>query len=291
MKALQTFMREKQIFCGKSYKEVEIIPYCDKKAAAVKKKRGKRQTESSPVQKNLNEKHAAAYFRRTAILNFGEGDHLISLDYNNQSLPKTYAEAERELKNYLRRLAYHRKRKGLPPLKYMAVTEGNTPDDGMEEDQQPPTRIHHHIFVNGGLDRDEMEALWRRPRCKGQSPGDQIGRTNTINLQPSQYDNGLCGILADYIMKERRKRRTGKHSYICSHNLKRPKYKLNDDKYSHKKIEQLATLPTDEQIRFFEKRYPGWRVVTTKKEPEFGCRFEANNFTGYHVYLRLIRKE
>ena len=56
----------------------------------------------------------------------------------------------------------------------MAVTEGNTPDDGMEEDQQPPTRIHHHIFVNGGLDRDEMEALWRRPRCKGQSPGDQI---------------------------------------------------------------------------------------------------------------------
>ena len=88
MKALQTFMREKQIFCGKSYKEVEIIPYCDKKAAAVKKKRGKRQTESSPVQKNLNEKHAAAYFRRTAILNFGEGDHLISLDYNNQNLPK-----------------------------------------------------------------------------------------------------------------------------------------------------------------------------------------------------------
>ncbi|MEE0776536.1 MAG: hypothetical protein U0M15_05720 [Bacillota bacterium] len=270
---------------------MDIIPYSAKRSAAVKKKRAKRQTESSPVQKNLNEKHAAAYFRRTAILNFGEGDHLISLDYNNRHLPESYEAADRNLKNYLRRLAYHRKRKGLPPLKYMAVTEGNAPaGDGEGEPPRPP-RIHHHIFVNGGLDRDEMEDLWRRPRRKGQKQGDKIGRTNTINLQPSQYENGLCGILADYIMKESRKRRAGKHSYICSHNLKRPRYKLNDDRYSRRKIEQLATLSTEEQIAFFEKRYPGWRVVTTKKEPEFGCRFEQNEFTGYHVYLRLIRKE
>ncbi len=54
------------------------------------------------------------------------------------------------MRNYIRRIQRLRKKRGLPPLKYIAVTERG----------KKGGRYHHHITINGGIDRDELESLW-----------------------------------------------------------------------------------------------------------------------------------
>ena len=60
--------------------------------------------------------------------------------------------------------------RGLPPLKYIVVTERG----------KKGGRIHHHITVNGGIDRDELESLWG------------LGYANSRRLQFTE--NGLAGL-------------------------------------------------------------------------------------------------
>lgn len=72
----------------------------------------------------------------------------------------------------------------MPPLKYMIVTAYTT-----KRNSETPVRIHHHIIMNGGLDRDVVEDLWRKRRRKGQKKGDKIGFCNADRLQADE--NGI----------------------------------------------------------------------------------------------------
>ncbi len=156
------FYREKKIDCG-GYREVDIIPRTDNAERAVKGKRGKRQRVSEPKQKDLNEKNSKRYLVQLGNGNFGAGDLHVTLTYSAKYLPKTEAEAERRITNYLNRIAYRRKKLGLPPLKYILVTEyGYAKDD--PDHTGSPVRIHHHVIMNGGLDRDEVEMMWTAER-------------------------------------------------------------------------------------------------------------------------------
>ena len=72
-------------------------------------------------------------------------------------------EAEANVKKYIRRIKNRRNRLGIEaPLKYIIVTEYRTKEDGS------PTRIHHHIIMDGAMDRDEISELWRDRRKKGE---------------------------------------------------------------------------------------------------------------------------
>ena len=173
-------MREKKIFCGSQYREVDIFPYSDaQRTAASRGKRSKKVRESEPKQKNLNDKNARRYFTQQANLNFGDDpDALhVTATYGRKYLPPTIEAAEKEVTNYLRRVQYTRKKEGLPPLKYMLVTAYSTGKDG-----EKPVRIHHHIIMSGGLDRDTVESLWRKRKRKGQKQGDKIGFCNADRL-------------------------------------------------------------------------------------------------------------
>lgn len=83
----------------------------------------------------------------------------MSCTYSSDNLPPTVEESEIIVRNYLRRIAYRRKKLGLEPLKYILVTEYKHDRSG-----QILKRIHHHIIMNGGMDRDEVELMWTNER-------------------------------------------------------------------------------------------------------------------------------
>jgi len=273
---VRSFIREKKIYCGNRYREVDIYTYTDaQKTASRRGTRSKKVRESEPKQKNLNDKNARRYFIQTANLNFGEdpGALHVSATYSAKHLPATVDEAEREVSNYLRRVQYARKKEGLPPLKYMLVTAYSTGKDG-----EKPVRIHHHIIMNGGLDRDTVEELWRKRKRKGQRRGDKIGFCNADRLQGDE--NGIAA-LCTYLVKQA----AGKKRWSSSHNLQRPQSRTNDGKYNRKQIEKWAKERPGRE--FWERKYPGWTLTSE----DHGVSYEYNDYTGWSIYLRLRKKE
>lgn len=125
---MRTFIREKKIYCGKSYREVDIFQYTDAQYRATRRTRSKKVRESEPKQKNLNDINARRYFIQLGNLNFGDDpDALhVSATYSPKYLPATVEDAEREATNYLRRISYRREKEGLPPLKYLLITSYTT---------------------------------------------------------------------------------------------------------------------------------------------------------------------
>ena len=161
----RSFIREKVVHCGKNFLSPEIYPYSGQQQQAVGRKRGKKVNVSAPKQKNLNDRRAKRYFIQLANSNFGVGDLVVHLTYAPEFLPESEEEAAKIVAKYLRRVAYLRKKRGLPPLKYLLVTQIGRKKDGTH-------RIHHHVLMNGGLDRDEVENLWWE--TKGKTDGQTL---------------------------------------------------------------------------------------------------------------------
>lgn len=273
---MRSFMREKKIYCGDQYREVDIFGYTTaQKTASEYGKRSKKVKESEPKQKNLNDKNARRYLVQLGNLNFGaDPDALhVTATYSAKNLPPTIEAAEREIANYLRRVQYRREKEGLPPLQYILVTAYSTGKDGTK-----PTRVHHHIIMNGGLDRGVVESLWRKRRHKGQKQGDKIGFCNADQLQADE--NGIAA-LCNYLAKQP----GGKKRWSTSQNLKRPTSRANDTRYNHRQIEKIAKERQGRE--FWEKKYPGWTLT----DDDYGVRYEYNDHTGWAIYLKLRKKE
>ena len=275
--ARKKFIREKRIYCGEEYLEVDIVPVTNMPEAG-KGKKGK----SSQAQKNLNDKRSKRRFVQIANTNFGADDLHISATYNEEHLPITLEEAERNVHNYLDRVKRRMKRVTGQELKYMLVTE-YTPEEGENTDPEDKTtravRIHHHIIINGGLSRDDLELMWSATRInwkKAQNDPeyrknvDYLGFVNCDRLQPNE--NGIEG-LVNYINK----RKKGCKKWSTSMNLKKPKEKKNDHKYSFRKLRTLAQTPENKEV--WRKQYKGYEP--TKID------FQYNDYTGWSVYLKM----
>lgn len=298
------FIREKKTDCA-NYREVDIIPRTEAAEQAARGKRGKKRKVNAPKQKDLNDKNAKRYLVQLGNGNFHIGDLHTSCTYDAENLPETVEEAENIVTNYLRRIAYRRKKLGLEPLKYILVTEYKYSKDG-----QCLKRIHHHIIMNGGLDRDDVELMWTKDRINWKKTKDpeyrasikQMGWVNADRLQMNE--NGIEG-LCKYIVKDPQ----GKKRYSSSRNLDRPettredggekqqrdqnhwKYsrnlnapeeKCNDFKYSKRKVEQLAKSP-DAGLEEFRKIYSNYNIVS--------CEAVFYEQTGWHIYLKMWKKE
>lgn len=283
--ARKNFVREKKIYCGKEWLEVDIVPVTNMPEA------GKGKTEkSTQAQKNLNDRNSKRRFVQTANTNFSTEDLHISATYNEQHLPMTLKEAEKNVHNYLDRVKRRMKRVTRKDLKYMLVTEYTPEEDeeeqleleGLEEKRVKAVRIHHHIILNGGLDRNDLELMWSTTKINWKKAADPeyrktidyIGFVNCDRLQPNE--NGVEG-LVNYINK----RKKGCKKWSTSMNLEKPKVKKNDSKYSFKKLREYAKTPEDKEI--WRKQYKGYEP--TKIE------YRYNDYTGWSVYLRLRRKE
>jgi len=271
---MKTFTREKKIYCGEKYLEVDIFPYTKSQEEISRRgKRSKRKKESEPKQKNLNDKNARRYLTQLANTNFDEEDLHITATYKDKFLPETIEDAEREISNYLRRISYKRKKEGLALLKYILVTEYTT-----EKDREKPVRIHHHIFMNGGLDRDIIEDLWARRKQKGQKKGEKIGYINADRLQPDE--NGVAA-LCGYLTKNPK----GKKRWSSSQNLKKPWSRTNDHKYSRRDIERISKDLPDRT--YWERKYPGWTLINN----DYALKTEYNDIVGWSIYLKMRRLE
>lgn len=265
---MKSFMRRKEIHCGAAYLEIDVYPYSDQQRNASRGQRGKKQRVTAPKQKNLNDKNARRYLTQLANANFGDEDLHVTATYKQKFLPATIEEAEREARNFLRRVEYRRKKEGLPPLKYILVTEYST-----GKNSEKPVRIHHHFFMNGGLDRDTVESLWSRPKPKGQKHGERIGFINADRLQPEE--NGVEA-LCRYLTKHP----NGKKRWSSSQNLEKPWFRTNDNEFSRRQVEKIAKTPPDPAL--WEKKYPDF--ILTECKPEF------NERTGWSMYVKMRRR-
>lgn len=259
---MKNFMREKRTYCGEKYCEVDIIPRTIFQEKIVKGKRAKRKRESAPKQKNLNDKNCKRYVTQLINGNFDNGDLHVTCTYKDDFLPETIDEAEREITNFLRRVSHKRKKEKLESLKYILVTEYSL------NDLDKVTRVHHHLIINKGLSRDEIETLWSKKKKS-------LGYVNADRLQTNE--NGLEAI-SKYLTKGKVKK--GKKKWSSSRNLKRPESIKNDYKYSKRKIEKLIK---ENDITFWEKQYPGYKVTRVQAE--------YNDFFGWSVYLKMWKKD
>lgn len=262
---MKSVIRTKTYYCGKNDLEIDLFPWMEVEKRYTRKKKEK---VTIPKQKVLNDKRAKRTFCQLVKTNFGEGDLHLTLTYNTKYLPEKVEDAEKEVRNYLRRVARLRKKKNLSPLKYIFITE-----QGVQS-----KRIHHHVIINGGLSRDEVELLWRRPKRKGQQQGEALGDCNADRLRTD--DKGLER-LASYLAKDPK----GRKRWTPSQNLKKPEVSTSDTKTSRRKFMQLVLLPEDaEEVRqYFEKQYPDFAVTEVRKEwNEITCTWA--------VYVKLHRK-
>ena len=313
---MRTFVREKKIFCGDEYLEVDIFNYTKPEADNARSgKRSKKESESTPKQIDWNEVNSRRRFLQILHSNFNENDLHVTLTYSNKNLPQTIEDAEREERNFLRRVAYACKKRGLP-FKYMSIPICKYKKDGIT-----PARIHHHIILSGGLDRDEIEDLWRKRKRKGQKKGDKIGYANADRLQPEE--NGLAA-LAEYLAKQAGGKKrwsssqgldkpvpevTDQHDprpdpqpdpdepppepilqpqgvtrLSASANLVRPWSRTNDHRFSHKEVRKIAQAPPDPE--YWAKRYPGYEVMGEG----YGYKAVYSDSRGWALYIKLKRK-
>lgn len=216
---MKTIYREKRYYCGE-YLDVYIFPTYRQASG-----RSRKNKPTSAAQKKLNQRHREEKLVRLLHANFTPDDLEIHLTYTVQ--PESDEEAKRLVRNYIRRLQRMRQKAGLPPLKYIVVTEKGARNG----------RYHHHITINGGLDRDEVEAAWG------------LGYANSRRLQFTE--NGLAG-LGHYIVKNP----IGGKAWNASKNLIDPQPKTRDGRISGRKAEELARDTTNREE--FEKLYPGY---------------------------------
>lgn len=245
--------RVKSIRSGKML-EVLIYPLWDTKKD---KGRTKKARESRVEQKNLNEKNAKLNLIRLINTNFTEKDIWITTTYSNKTLPKNEGEADRNIKNYMRRLAYAAKKKGIQTFKYFYVTE-------YEYDPIKGTkRVHHHVIANFP-DRDLAEELW-----------DKGGRTQSRRLQPDDY--GLEG-LARYICKDPK----GKKRYCGSKNMDKPIITVADNKITKTRASMLA-VDTELAEKTFTKLYKGYKFNDIKSY------YADDDYGGIYLHVRMVR--
>lgn len=260
---MQSFVREKRTYQGKNYLDVDIFSVFNIKDRGQKKESKK----STMKQIRQNDKNARKYFRQLVNTNFGKGDFCVHCTYRESNMPETIDEAEKNIINFVRRLKDKRKKSKLPKMKYIIVTEYRIKDNGQ------PTRIHHHIIMDGKLSREKIEDTWRMRRKKGEKLGQSIGTINVDRLQPDEF--GLEA-LAMYLTKGL----TGHKRWHPSQNLKKPVVKKNDYKWSRKKLVKLADQTDVNEI--WEKLYPGYQVSR--------CSATYGDELGWTINIRMRRK-
>ena len=248
---MQRTYRERRYHCG-DYLEVAIYP--------VYRPAGSRRCRAKPTsegQAKLNYIRLQKELVRLLNANFTENDVEVHLTYRDEHLPDTKEEADRLLRNYLRRLKRRYKKLGME-LKYIYVTEGG---DGK--------RFHHHVTLSGGLDRDELEALWG------------FGYANSRRLIFNE--NGVEG-LARYITKQMKEEiEKGKRSFSCSKNLYHPEPIDRDGRFSHKTMKVMCERPSDGAC-VLEAIFDGYEAAEVKS-------FYNDCNGGVYLYARLYRKD
>ena len=189
--------------------EVEIYPEFVRGQQAEIPPTAAQKEKHRKAQWNLNEKNSRKQCERVINANFGDRDIWATFTYTDADMPATMEEALKNMQNYIRRLNYQRKKRGLKNARYVYTTEGT--QEG---------RFHHHIVMDGDIDMDTVEELWIK------------GRRNQVRRLDKDED-GLTG-MAKYITKEKKKKSQKK--WTPSKGLKKPEEKVNHYQFKAKDV-------------------------------------------------------
>lgn len=211
--------------------EIEIYPIFGREESG--RAKAARKNVTPEAVRRLNDERSRRRLVQLADANFTAEDIHLTLTY--RETPK-YDDALRDVKNFLRTVKRKREQRKLLPLKYIYSIEGD--DDGTRE------RIHVHMLLSGGMDRQELEAIWAR------------GYANADRLQPNEF--GLEAV-ARYITKQQKNRR----KWICSRNLKKPKQRTSDTKVSNARVKRLAMDFPNSAKEIMERLYPNYTHTQT----------------------------
>lgn len=247
---MRSWYREARYECG-DYMEVNIYPVYAK--AACRRKKAK---PTSEVQQKLNDLHAEGKLIRLANANFTEHDLKVELTYSSAHLPEDDAAATRDLRNFLRRVKRYRNTQGLSELKYIAVTEKG----------KKSGRYHHHLIMSGDIDLFKLVELW----------GMGIVGTDILVFD----ENGIASLVR-YMMKQARDF-IGKKKYTRSRNLIDPPPKQRDNRYTKRKVVELAK--DTENRAEYEKLFEDYHFS------QASVVFNDTN-GGVYIYARYYKKE
>lgn len=229
----------KEIYAGDQL-DIEWYPEFTRKEAEMAGVRPQDKQRQREAQRALDDRKSQQQFWRLAEHNFGNGDLWITLVYDDEHLPETLDEATKCIQRFLRNINGKRKRRGLPNAKYLYVTEITT-EDGK------PVRAHHHLFMDGMMDQDTVEATWR------------YGRRNNCR----KVEKGKDGIegAADYMVKTKKDTTRKKHkkSWSASLNLEKPiekKHHRTRKKHIDKMVRDHEYIR--EYVEEISNRYAGY---------------------------------
>lgn len=255
-------VRKRTRHCSKFGKMAEFIQvsyfsYTDRGRGVVRNRRYK---ESSPKQKKLNDKNSKRYFEALVRSNFEEHGLHVTPTFDKEHMPENEEAAKRVLTNYVARVNYRRRKKGLPRMKWIAVYEMG----------KKGGRPHFHIVMDDALSRDEVEECWHDGYC------------NADRIRPSKK-NGIAGLTA-YLMKDPK----GNRRWASSHgNLTKPWVTVNDTPkaMSKKRLRFMSELPEDSEYmkQLIERDNKGYELVDVEKE------FREDTATWY-FFARMKRK-
>ena len=191
------------------------------------------------AQKKANRDRSILRAIQIVEANFGEKDVALALTYNGEA--PTPDRVDKDLRNFTDRVKRRRKNLGLPELKYWAVIGG----DEMPAAGYSGKRPHIHVFMNGGISRDELELMWGK------------GFANVDRLQPGS--EGLAAI-ATYFAKQikDRKEKPGARRWRASKNLVKPVQRSRDAKMPNARVKKIAFGFKNEAKEIMEKLYPGY---------------------------------
>ena len=237
--------RETKYYCG-DFLDVDVFPVFKKQG-----QRGKRHKPTSEVQTKLNESNSVRKLERLIHCNFTSADYALHLTYAKEHLPPDAETAQKDVQKFLRRLRRWYKSQG-KELKYICVTEKGVRSE----------RVHHHLILNGGVDRSELEQFWK------------LGISNSKRLQFSK--TGVAS-LAHYITKQPLLFKR----WSASRNLQKPTVRTSNSKYSRKRARELFEFNfSNESI---EKLYPGYFISEV-------CPVLNDVNGGYYTRMRLYKK-
>lgn len=266
----KTLYALKEIKAGDQF-EVEIYPQF-RRMDEVPEEGRRIVKDNSSAQKNLNDKNARKYLVRLINHNFGEGDLWITLTYDDAHLPADgdIGKALKDVQNYINRVNYQRKKRGLKRAKYVYV---------IEYDEAAEIRWHIHIVMDGEMDMDTVEACWK------QSSRNEVRRTR-------KDKDGLAG-LAHYLVKEKKRIRSERRWSSSKKNLKKPDVRVMKSKQpakgngSYKPISAYINEMVRNQNYIqeqMEKWYPGLEFA------EAEVRYNNFNYM-FYIHARLRRKK
>ena len=254
----------KEIRSG-SQLEIEIYPEFTRKdlpESFVRKK-------NPEAVRAMHDKNRRKHLERLINMNFSDGDYWCTFTYDKDHLPGSFEEAQKEMKRFLRRVNYRRKKKGLPSAKYICVTE---------HDPDAKIRWHHHMVMDSMMDRDTVESCWK------------AGGRNQIRRMVRD-EEGFAG-MANYITKIKKKKPDYKKSWTSSRGLKQPAVK----KTHHKKPTRSGSYrPIRRYVRDAMQNHDRIREIAEAWYPEMTftrseIRINPHN-SGVYIYARMRRTE